>query len=268
MFEPYDIGSLDRSSILWWEQIIAGIARSPLRAIVRLGETHHAVILKENARGKMDQVMADRLKQMCGLKQMHAVAVSIPMKVRNGIEQKTEILPYFMFAAAVSFDVETRSLKFETHRTLKEVSLEETSDRFKIEVIKIVLFRFLIGTSNSSLDHIIVMAADGMPKSISETYIGDCKQESKFVDACVGRWASEQTRSLVEQARKELCSSFDLDMMRGVLLGLEGPKRDLRRQRTKKDTTVPVRRIAELVEERLDIVRSAPYETLRDHLIR
>lgn len=261
MFDPSHIGELQREDILWWKQVYPSHGRSPLHALVRLNNTHHAVILKENPGGKMDPVIADRLKHMCGLVPSYAVSVLIPLEVRSSHEYPSEKIPYIMYRAP--FTVESRNgqafLRFVSSCVLGSLEAEDLKSRlasrvFKLELCKIMLFRYLIGSYHTGMDHVIMVGTQLI--SISETYVGNNKQPQEFIDACVGDWDDPETQEIIEEARQAVTKKFDLDNMRGVILQYGEPSREIVRHRPKRALNIPVKRFAQLVEERLDILRS------------
>lgn len=272
MFDPTYGGSLGRDDILWWEQINQRAEKSPVRAIVKINSHYHAVILKENIGGKMDQVVADRLKYMCNLQPMHAAMVSLSVQFRSNHIFDCAKLPHLMFAAQFKIEkVHVPRFVFKQPTTLQKMikagwQLSNASEDFRLELCKIVLFRFLVGAYHSSTEHIIVLN-DNTPISISEIYIGSCRQAHEFIDACTGDWTTKTTRLLIEKARKEITQNFFLDSMRGILLQREGPEREVKRHRPKRPITLNIVRMAELIEERLDILKSVDYEDLYEYLI-
>ena len=182
MFDPLSISTISRNDVISWK-CVSKQYRCPLRAVILLQKRKHAVILKENMSGKKDQIIADRLKIMCNLTPMYTTTIKIPLLVRSGKEMSTVPIEYFMFAAP--FTIKNSKIIFEHEITYQDCdSALKLELSVKLEMCKILFFRYIIGTNNSSFDHIIMR--NDLPMSISEMFIGNNPISRDFIAACFG----------------------------------------------------------------------------------
>lgn len=240
MFDPQSAGRIEAKDV----EVLHVLPGRPgkwqhFEAIVTLQGNRHKMFFKANPGGKRDQLVADRLKHMFGLQPMHTVMCALDFGYQQ--DERVELdawLEYFMFANLVPI---------EGH--LGDVDFESQSDDFKLEVYKIIMFRFILGLLKTQDDHILIR--NGMPISISEMIITSGLPSREFVN----KYINESTSiALLQRAQLELADKFDNDNLRGVILQTRKVERTMFGLKPKGPLNLKASRIAVIIEERVDLI--------------
>lgn len=256
MFEPAYING-DHVEVIWCDvysqnpETRSVILKAILKLEDRGGASHHVVLLKPNRTKTVDQVVADRFKVMCNLIPTHAVCVKLRLRQHDALNE---------------FIMMSSNLEFDEFETLAEI--DELRDQTEIvEMLKIMMFRFLLGTYNTSPEHVLRTPRGLM--SIAETYIGNCEQGTSLCDKFsqfVRDHDHAEICGFATSARDSLLENFDFDNMRGILLQTQQPEREIRGMKPKFKLAMPVKRTAELIEERLDILRTSSIDEILQNI--
>jgi hypothetical protein len=235
MFDPIHIGKIYADYVKVIHPVKSKRTCWPFKALVTIQGHLHALFLKPNLSENRDQIVVDRLKHIADLQPMHTFGLLLNFSYIDGVRKVGDWMEYFAMALNEKEVHDQNSLPF-----LKlPCSREE-----KIELCKIVIFRYMLGLSNTSLEHIIIRK--GRLMSISETKISSACPSNAFLESL----------SFIESecwdiARKLVSQGFDLDKMRGAILQTRSPERDIFKKSSKGPLSIPSKRIAEIVEDRL-----------------
>ena len=260
MFDPQHIGSLIEKDVLAIGPAKATRCKGHLFAVIMLEEKHHAVRLAEL--NKQDQVVADRLKYLCNIKPMHTVSVTLPFAMEYDQKRYVETT-YAMFATPytiVDSNHTEMKLQFVQEETLhayeQRIPRSMWSEKFRLELTKIILFRYIVGTEKNRVEDIIVR--NSLPLSTNETFLGNHvvgEELFAYLDA-----------SCLQKARDEVTRDFHYDAMHGIVLQTGQNETDVYRKKPKRPLRLKVKRLIQLIEERVDIVSSATEKQLLDSI--
>ncbi len=257
MFDPYHIGRLDRNNV----EVINIIKNAqtmsnalhwqPFKAIVFIQGHKHAMICKPNRKEKRDQIVADRLKYLFKINPMHTVGVKLNFIFIKNEVIDCDFIEYFMFASSledIHNEIEPLTLDayFNEHIGLSPMYLWP-SYAFELELMKIIAFRYIIGNSTTHEKHILIK--NDMPLSISETHISSATPQKTLHPIL-----KTININVFKDVQSEFQILFDRDYMRGIILQTRQPEQDLKHLRPKGSITVKATRIAEIMEERYDII--------------
>ena len=252
MFDPNYIGEVACKDI----EILHVLPGRPgkwqlFEAIVILQGNRHKMLFKPNAGAKRDQLVADRLKYLFKLRPMHTVACRLNFGYQQNEKLELEgLLEYFMFADISPIEGNLGTIEFDSQ-----------PDEFKIEVYKIIMFRFILGLMKTSDDHILIR--EGMPVSISEMVITSSLPSREFVSCYINETTS---LSLLRQAQVQIASDFDHDYMRGIILQTRKLERSMFGLVPKGHLTLKATRIASIIEERVDLITTCDVARILDTL--
>lgn len=250
MFDPLHIGRLHSNYIKVTHVVATKKKYSPFKALVTLQGHTHALLLKPNLEWYRDQIVADRIKHMAGLRPMHTFGLELNFAYCDGKRVETEWMDYFAFALSKN-EVESPD-SLPTLQTVDRSLFE--SFRFRVELCKIILFRYMLGFSNTCEEHILIR--DGMPISISETKIGSSLLSREFLD----QFSFIEAKAW-EEGKKELLEHFNLDNLRGCLLQTRMAERNIFHRTSKGPLSIQVKKMAELIEERFSILEDFLFVT-------
>ena len=218
------------------------------KAIVTIESNMFALLLKPNEAGKRDQIVADRLKHLFNLKPMNCFALQLKFVVVEGVQIDSPAIEY------IAMPCPFLQLTYE-HQALPTLSswTGQRSKAFDVELLKIAMFRYIIGTTKSLPEHILIV--EGMPLSISEMVISSFGLPSDFMNILsFDHW---------EEARDALVANFDNDQMRGIILQTERCERLMFHRSAKGPLSLPAMRITEIIEERVDLISSCTLDQLK-----
>jgi len=212
MFDPESVGKIPRNDI---EVIRRYPSVAPkfqaFQAIVTLQSNRHHVIFKPNPDGCKDQIVADRLKYLFGLQPMYSACASLNFAFQHDdLIDLGGQMNYLMFAFRGEFE--------------PLVDFDSQPDAIKVEVYKIIMFRFMIGFSRGHIGMI-----RGMPVSISES-LSTAILLKRFVSTYIHPGSDLR---LKRRAQIEFREHFDNDYMRGIIVTCGKPVKELKGLRPK-----------------------------------
>jgi hypothetical protein len=247
MFDPYFIGEVERKDVRVVQPLEDGRFQL-LKAVVKLGEGYHALILKPNIARERDQIVLDRLKHVFNLTPMHTFGLKLDFVYSNGTQYDSDWTEYFAFASSL-------------HEGVLEAveDIDDLSEEHKIQAVMILLFRYLVGAIRNRNEHILIRNQKLV--SISEgrfTTMEMCSDfASQFVNIPVQIWI---------EARSRFLKGVLLDNIRGVVLQVDHPTNNIDGKASKGPLSIPVRRIMVSIENRLDLVKTSDVKELRERL--
>uniref|UniRef100_A0A6C0CI26 Uncharacterized protein n=1 Tax=viral metagenome TaxID=1070528 RepID=A0A6C0CI26_9ZZZZ len=242
MFDPCFIGKVEAENVQL-EAILPSLRHVQcFRAVVTLQGNRHRLLLKPNISGKRDQIVADRLKYLFGMKPMHVFGLLLNFLYRRGERQDCDWFEYFAISTANQSG----------YQTLDKIRLTPLAQElaFQVELCKVVMFRYVIGTSQTEDEHILVRESPQLEVlSISETVITSLCPSREFL-----RSLSFISVEAWRKAQVEIMQCFDYDYERGIILQTRQLERDIKRRRPKGQLTMKARDIATMIEDRLSLV--------------
>lgn len=249
MFDPYFIGDVERPNV----KVLSSFGHSGaqfLRTIILIQDNYYALILKPNKSEERDQIVIDRLKHVFNLTPMNTFGLRLDFIYVQGAAHNVGWFEYFAFASdfksiamGVTFPhIEAPLMKFEFEQ--------------RVKLCMILMFRYIIGDHNTKNDNILIVKDDFL--SISEMRFSSSEMDSRF---------SKQFEDFEDQcwkeARHRLMKGVLLDNIRGILLQVQNPTKDISRKSPKGKLSIPARRIMCIIEERIDVVRSSTLNVLK-----
>lgn len=249
MFDPYSIGHVDTNAV----EVVKVFNGRPgqlrsFRAVVTLQGAQHKVIFKPNVNGTWDQLIVDRLKHLFCLEPMHTASCTLNFCYPRDEQYVSDVpIQYFMFAD-----------KIPSRETLEDVEYSTVSREFRKEIYKIALFRYVVGVTKTTADHILIRA--GVPMSISEITITGTAIPRPFIQKYI---ETDFDEVLMKEAMECIKLKFDHDSMRGIILGTRKPEREMKSKKPKYHLSSKARDIAIMIETRLDVVTTCDPEELR-----
>lgn len=189
------------------------------------------LIMKNNYLNEYDQILSDRIKYLFGLKPLHTFGFDY------------EGGNYICFC--------DQNLE---HWNKNPIELE--SEKFQVEMCKILLFRFVIGARKTNEDHIMIRK-DGLPTSISEMQIASYYPDENFLR----RFVNVDIDQFI-LARNEISKHFNYDNLRGIVCQKGQWKRDFKGVRLKHKTNKTSAEILSVIEDRYDIIMSCDVEEI------
>lgn len=282
MFDPGHLGQLPVSLI---EKVFLSRPSNKSHYIMmKLQKKQHIFVIEENKSGSADKMVADRLKYIFDLAPVHTImaqfGMSISFREDNYNIVMTNPKEYILYAAPMRRD-ENEQILFVKEPCLNDIlkRVDLMNDKnFKKEVIKIFLFRFLIGASNSTMKTIRVrtnFSYDNLNGEKHETYIPVAFNEEKvgrqnIPNAKLNKREWEMVfgdKYQVDKVRKNMVETFDHDNMRGILLQTRKPEEDIKNRRPKKALSIPAYKLATMIEKRIEIMSSVNIDTfVREYL--
>lgn len=244
MFDPYFIGEVDQSDVKVVSTSGDGACQT-LDVILRLQGSYYALIMIPNRYEERDQIVIDRLKHVFNLNLIHVFGLKLKFVYNNGHQIETGWQEY------LAYNRRCLSPKLQNIENLNE-------DR-KIEFIMILLFRYILGIVSTKIDHILV-TSDGL-LSTCETRFSSAEMDERFSSQCVNF-----DHNCWNVARERLLKGVLLDNIRGVIMQVQHPVRELRGKSPKGKLSISSRRIMEIIELRLDVVRTYDLEPLKRSL--
>lgn len=248
MFDPYYIGRVNPDNVtVTYVLITHSKLYNLFKAVVVIQGHNHSLLLKPQAEGYRDQVVADRLKYVCNLQPMHSFALSLNFVYVGGIRKDSEWTEYVALAL--------NKKEVETPELLPSLKIEDlqNSKEFQIEFCKIVMFRYLIGLRNTLLENILIRNEKLL--SISETMISSGYPSKEFLESL-----DFIPKEIWEEARNSLLFSFDLDNVKGIVLQTRQAERDIGHRRPKGPLSTSVRNMVETIEDRYIRLRETSIE--------
>ena len=248
MFDPYSIGHIGTDAV----EVVKVFNGRPgrmrsFRAVVRLQEHQHKVIFKPNLNMIWDQLIVDRLKYLFNLEPMHIVSCTLSFCYPKEERYESDVpINYFMLAD-----------KNPVRETLEDIEYSTVSRDFRREIYKIALFRYIVGVTKTSVEHILIRA--GIPMSISETTITGTALSRPFIQKYI---ETDFEEVLMREAVECIKLKFSHDSMRGIILGTRKPEREMKSKKPKYTLSTKSRDIAILIETRLELVTSCEPEEL------
>ncbi len=239
--------------------------------ILILQKRQHAFVLEENKLGVADRLVADRLKYIFGLAPIHTVMARLSMTLRMKDKLPRAIITEpkdYILSATPMWRDENNNISFvqepDLIEAMKLIPSLMKDDKFKLGVIKIFLFRFLVGASNSNFSSIRVRTVFRKDKNGNKIgkYIPVSHREEKLGKKDIPNTRLSQKekyivfndKELIDIARKELIDNFDHDNMRGIVLQTRKPEPDVKNRRPRKALSIPANKLCNLIEERIDIL--------------
>jgi hypothetical protein len=255
MFDPNTIGYVDASDIKVLHVLKPrdGNTSKPqiFKGVLTLQNVPLGLYFKVNVNEKRDQIVADRLKHLFGLQPLNCFALTLDFMYCDDELVSTPDAKIEYFAFQCPFE----ELKVDRQLPTFDEYRGPMNERFQIELAKILLFRYTIGTTKTNLSHILIR--NELPISISECMISSSQLPNQF--------ASEFefiTSEAWDQARLEFRLNFSNNKMRGILLQTRQVESDIKYMKPKGLLGVPCSRIAEIIEERLDVIAHLEAERL------
>ena len=283
MFDPNFIGKVEAENVRV-EEVLPSLRHVQcFRAVVTLQEHQYRLLLKPYVGGKRDQIVADRLKYLFGLKPMHVFGLSLNFLYRQGERYDCDWIEYFAISMGNKLPTKLShkdgdklptklphkdgdKLSYSVWQTLAEIrstSLVEKLD-FQIELCKIVMFRYVIGTSQTCDEHILVRLIESEDHcfeilSISETVITSLCPARTFLDSL--RFISPEAW---QKAQVEILKHFDYDYERGIILQTRKLELELKGRRAQGTLTMKPKDIAACIEDRISLVTTCDVNRILD----
>lgn len=298
MFDPAFINNIKPTDIIYIQNFVPfdGIALGAIvgntknkvryyKTIVKLQDNFHALIMEPNIYDNSNRLVIDRLKYIFDLRPMHVFLSRIPMNIRH-VSDDVEIvecdkLDYIFTCPDIelvylnnnskveSIDNKNKLIKFNQFKLLVN-SLELLEDDiFKKEVIKIILFKFIIG-NNECHPHSIIVKYDKyneqfIPLSCIENHI--CKQNKVDWIGIYGDILFNND-DLITEAKSEVLQNIDYDCIRGIILQSGNPETALAHHRSRKALSVLPTVFFEFVDTRIEILSTLSNgELLEEYLL-
>lgn len=255
MFDPLHIGKLSANYVKVVHIVRKSAGYDSFKAVVTLQGHTHALLLKPNLEKFRDQIVIDRMKHLFGIQPMHVFGLQLNFVYEQGEKFEGRWQEYF--AMALSKEEVLSAEPPPTLKTLEPNLLKESN--FRMELCKIVLFRYLVGSYKTCSEHILIR--NGMPVSVSENKISSAFLSLNFISSL----PKLEEKDWLE-ARKSILSRVDLDSLRGIILQTRKPERSIDKKAPKGPLSLPVRRITEIIEERLTILEDYSLQDLLGHL--
>tara|TARA_R110001632_G_scaffold50169_5_gene125300 strand:- start:6512 stop:7255 length:744 start_codon:yes stop_codon:yes gene_type:complete len=227
MFDPIMVKDEDLIDVTE----IQNYSNKVFRAHITLPKSKHDVLMKINFDGKNDQVVADRMKYLFDITPMHTFFVNY------------HDINHFCFAF------------YKGSRLWNQKPIELENNIFQIEMCKILIFRFVIGSIKTNADHIMIV--DELPMSISEIYIGNHFPDINFL-----KMFTNVDIEYFIKARELINKNFSHDAMRGIILQNGKRERNINYMRCKYPLSVSALRLTELMEEKLDLITSCDIDVI------
>ncbi|MFS8159229.1 MAG: hypothetical protein ACMG6E_03275, partial [Candidatus Roizmanbacteria bacterium] len=133
------------------------------------------------------------------------------------------------------------------------------NDHFRLEVCKIILFRWIIGCHHTTYDDIEVI--DDMPVSANEEIMTTREMNKEIL-----KLLYKQYGDVLGEAMKEVTKYADYDDVRGCLAQSSQPCTSFVRLHIKAIYNTNVRNLVETITERIDILETTDEDSLQQHL--
>lgn len=287
MFDPNFIGQVGAESVQV-EEVLPGLRHVQcFRAIVTLQEHRYRLLLKPNVGGKRDQIVADRLKYLFGLRPMHVFGLSLNFLYRRGERHDCDWIEYVAISGGHDMSTKLSYGKYETLDKVRSTPLINQLD-FQVELCKIVMFRYAIGTSQTYDEHILVrivgpiVGKEESESSTDETSERNQKElerirfeilsisETVITTLCPSRTFLESLRFIPpeawRQAQVEILRHFDYDYERGIIVQSRKPELDLKGRRPQGPLTMKPKDIAACIEDRVSLVTTCDVDRILDSM--
>jgi hypothetical protein len=260
MFDPYHIGSVNTEDVEVVEVLSGFDGRfQSFRGVLKLQGHRHHLWFHPNWGGKRDPIVIDRLKYLFDVEPNHTFGVVLPFVFKGGELVSDHGCEYLAVSVRPGEWNSLRALRSNGGVDIPVAQEEE----FQVELCKIVLFRFVSGLATTS-DEDILVRTDGAQVTLLSLH------EVALNSYSLGRNFAKSLRFLPasawERAREEFIRRYDLDHLRGILLQTRKPERELKRRRPKGPLHLPVQRLAEIIEERVERITNCPLEEILNQM--
>lgn len=264
MFDPNFIGNVSAEDVQV-EEILPGYHHfQRFRAVVTLQGHRHRLLLKPNPSGERDQIVADRLKYLFDMKPMHVFGLRLNFLFRGGKRVVCDWIEYLAISLGprgprhlINLPSHMKDERLRTLREIRRTDLIKVFD-FQVELCKAVIFRYVIGTSETCDEHILIHTVEYLEGDLPPAFEVISISESVITSQCPPRDFLDSLRFISSEAwrkaQEEILASFDFDYERGIILQTRQPERDLKHRKPKGPLHVKATRIAEIIEDRLTLI--------------
>jgi hypothetical protein len=237
MFDPYFIGKVERDNVKVLDAF--GTKRFQLlKAVLKLGDNYHVVLLKPNHDRTRDQIVIDRLKHVFNLHPMHTFGLSLDFVYCVGALNDYDNMEYFAFATKLKED------EFDHVYDIRDLDQEQQE-----QAVMILMFRFIVSAVGNHNEHILIKGTKLV--SISEGWFSRQDMDSEFASQF-----GMIKRTTWIAARERLMKGVLLDNIRGIVLQTENPTNTIHAKAPKGPLSIPVSRIMYSIEDRLDMIKN------------
>lgn len=288
MFDPNFIGNVEAESVQV-ENVLPGLRHVQcFQAVITLQGHRHLLLLKPNVGGKRDQIVADRLKYLFGVKPMHVFGLCLNFLYRRGERHECDWIEYLAISMGHTLSRDNSNKlerevygKYQTLDKIRSTPLINQLD-FQVELCKIVMFKYVIGTSQTYDEHILVRTMGDECRSKKETRSSteEVSQRIRFeilsisetviTTLCPSRTFLESLRFISpeawQQAQAEILRHFDYDYERGIILQTRQPELDFKGRKARGPLTMKARDIASCIEDRVSLVTTCDVDKILDSM--
>lgn len=249
MFDPFFIGNVDAGQVKV-VKVLEGTGPQSLKVIMRLNDNFHALVLKPTL-GDRDQIVIDRLKHIFNLRPMNVFGLSLNFVYVNGRRLEGHNSEYLAFASNLEF-----VLGDFDHPHVS--NFEGLSFDRKVDLLMVLFFRFLVGTRGGLSRNEDILDFGNYYVSTNEQKFSSADvnhefacQFSSFEDACWIEAIQKFTKGVLK------------DAIRGVVYQHDDYLRNTKGKSAKGRLSIPPKRVMQILEERLEILKTQDVESLK-----